>query len=138
VLKQPGFSLVVNAPHREYREHLHGAKAVLLPIEPCDEPAGLTAALEAVACGVPVLANRSMGICALFEVCDYPLPVVGDLSAEAWLRAVRDLESRKLDPTFQEGLRVSRDLLRKKHGMLPGTGDWLETLGWSGEGEESA
>ena len=129
-LKRPGFSLVVNAPHGEYRKHLRGASAVLLPIEPCDEPAGLTAALEAVACGVPVVANRSMGIAALFEACEYPLPLVEDLSGEAWVRALRELRRLRGEAGFEERLARAQGRLREKHGILPGAGDWLETLGW--------
>jgi hypothetical protein len=129
-LKRPGFSLVVNAPHGEYREHLRAASAVLLPIEACDEPAGLTAALEAVACGVPVVANRSMGIAALFEACEYPLPLVEDLSGEAWVRAMGALQRRRGEPGLEARLARAQVLLREKHGILPGAGDWLETLGW--------
>jgi len=125
-----GFELVINAPHVKYLEALREAEAVLLPIEDCDEPAGLTAAMEAVACERPVLANRSTGIVDLFRQCDYPLPLVDGLSVGAWVRGISELRRVAGDVGFQDRLRASMMRLREMRGILPGAGDWFETLGW--------
>jgi hypothetical protein len=127
-VSREGFELVVNAPHEEYLERLRGASALVLPILACDEPAGLTAAMEAVACGVPVLANESMGIAELFAECEYPLPLVGDLSARAWWEAWRELSARRVESGFLEGLERAREKMMEGHRILPGAGDWEEIL----------
>lgn len=129
-----GFELLINAPHTKYLEVLRGAEAVLLPIEPCDEPAGLTAAMEAVACARPVLANRSVGIAELFRQCDYPIPLIDGLSSEAWFRAITDLRRLIAETDLHERLTKSMRLLRETRGILPAAGDWFETLGWKEEG----
>lgn len=128
-----GFELVINAPHVKYLEALRASEAVLLPIEDCDEPAGLTAAMEAVACGRPVLANRSMGIAELFGECEYPLPMVDGLRAGEWIRAITDLRRLAGEVEFLDRLRLSMMRLRERRGILPRAGDWVETLGWKEE-----
>lgn len=128
-----GFELVINAPHGRYRDILCHADAVLLPIEDCDEPAGLTAAMEALACERPVLANRSMGIGELFQQCDYPIPMVDGLTAEAWVGALANLECLSAETGFRDRIRASMLRLRESRGILPGAGDWYETLGWEVE-----
>ncbi len=124
----PGFKLMINAPHEEYRAALRGARAVLLPILPCGEPAGLTAAMEALACAVPVLANHSMGIAELFAGCDYPLPLLQNLEPGAWITACRELDGRLRDPALRASLEHSRRQLIARHSIRPGNGDWLEVL----------
>lgn len=127
-LSRDGFELVANARHEEYLERLRGASALLLPILACDEPAGLTAAMEALACGGPVLANESMGIAELFAECEYPVRLVGDLSAGAWSAAWRELGERRAESSFLLGLERAQEKMLERHRMLPGAGDWQETL----------
>lgn len=122
----PGFALMINASHPAYREALRGARAVVLPILPCDEPAGLTAAMEAIACAVPLLANRSMGISELLAECEYPLPMVETLEPSAWITACETLQSRLQDPQVRADLARSRELLLRQRAIRPGSGDWLE------------
>ena len=134
VQEHQDFKLVINASHAKYLEILRATEAVLLPIEDCDEPAGLTAAMEALACGRPVLANRSMGIAELFRHCEYPIPLVDGLSADSWIRAITDLRRLAGEGGFHDRLLLSMIRLREKRGILPGAGDWFETLGWKEEG----
>ncbi len=124
----PGFKLMTNAPHAVYLAALRGARAVILPILPCGEPAGLTAAMEALACAVPVLANQSMGIAELFAECDYPLPLLPDLKPKTWIAACHELASRLSDPELRARLEHSRQQLVARHSIRPGNGDWLEVL----------
>lgn len=125
-IADPRFELVTNASHREYLEHLHAAPAVLLPILPCDGSAGLTAALEAIAAGIPVLANRSMGLTELFAECQYPVPMLHNLDPEAWAQAYRQIEEQHDSPEFMEALENSRHLLLKHHRILPAGDDWAQ------------
>lgn len=118
----------VNSGHGEYLGLIRGASAILLPILPGDEPAGLTAAMEALATCTPVIANRSMGIAELFSECEYPIPLVGDLEPATWARAVESLADVRHDPVFQQRLRRSRDLLACARGILPDGGDWAQIL----------
>jgi hypothetical protein len=123
-IANPRFELVMNASHREYLEHLHAAPMVLLPIVPCDNPAGLTAAMEAIAAGVPVLANHSMGLTELFSECRYPVPMLHNLDPEAWARACYQIEDQRDSPDFLAALENSRQLLLKRHSILPAGEDW--------------
>lgn len=127
-LTNPLFKLALNTSHPDYLKLLRSSCAVLLPILPCDEPAGLTAAMEALACEVPILANRSMGIAELFESCRYPLPLINSLDPEAWATAFRDLEAQKTSATFREALTASRQRLLDQHAIQPEGHDWLEIL----------
>jgi len=127
-LANPLFKLALNTSHPAYLALLRSSRAVLLPILPCDEPAGLTAAMEALACEVPILANRSMGIAELFEACRYPLPLIDSLDPEAWAVALRSLETQKNSAAFREALGASRRRLLEKHSILPEGRDWLEVL----------
>ena len=120
----PGFKLLINTPHLEYRETLRGASAVVLPILPCDEPAGLTAAMEAIACAVPLLANRSLGLDELLAECEYPLPMVANLEPAAWIAACQALQARLPDPHFRAQLERSRQLLQQQRAIRPSSGDW--------------
>jgi hypothetical protein len=124
----PLFTLALNTPHPGYLRLLRASRAVLLPVLPCDEPAGLTAAMEALACEVPVLANRSMGIAELFESCRYPLPLIGSLEPDAWSAALQDLEAQKSSTAFRQALAASRQRLLDRHAILPDGRDWLEIL----------
>ena len=127
-LKNPLFKLALNTSHPDYLTLLRSSCAVLLPILTCDEPAGLTAAMEALACEVPILANRSMGIAELFESCRYPLPLIDSLDPEAWATAFRDLEAQKASATFRAALAASRYCLLDQHAIQPEGRDWLEIL----------
>lgn len=124
----PLFTLALNTPHPDYLRLLRASRAVLLPVLPCDEPAGLTAAMEALACEVPVLANHSMGIAEIFESCRYPLPLIDSLEPEAWARALRSLEAQKSSTSFRQALTASRQRLLDQHSILPEGRDWLEIL----------
>lgn len=123
-IANPRFELVMNASHREYLEHLHAAPVVLLPIVPCDNPAGLTAAMEAISAGVPVLANHSMGLTELFSECRYPVPMLHNLDPDAWARACHLIEDQRDSPDFLAALEHSRQLLLKRHSILPAGEDW--------------
>lgn len=123
-----GFDLLINRGHPEYREHLQSARAVVLPIEPCDEPAGLTAAMEAIACEVPLITNRSMGVSELLEECEYPIPAVPDLEPATWLAAIAQVDLQRTEPNFRAALTRSRARLVASRGMLPDHQDWLAHL----------
>jgi glycosyltransferase involved in cell wall biosynthesis len=125
-IADPRFELVTNASHHEYRELLLAAPAVLLPIVPCDGSAGLTAAMEAIASGVPVLANRSMGLTELFAECEYPIPMLSNLDPEEWAQAYRQIEAEHDSPDFLAALDNSRRLLLKHHRILPMGDDWAQ------------
>jgi glycosyltransferase involved in cell wall biosynthesis len=84
-----------NLSHPEFLDLLQNATAVLLPIEPCDEPAGLTAALEAFACGIPLLANPSLEIEPLLRNA-VGIETIPTSDPEAWATAIRGI----LDGTF--------------------------------------
>lgn len=124
----PLFKLALNTSHPDYLTLLRSSRAVLLPILPCDEPAGLTAAMEAIVCEVPILANRSMGIAELFQACRYPLPLIDSLDPDAWAVALRDLEAQKASTTFREAIAASRRHLLDQFAILPEGRDWLEML----------
>lgn len=123
-IANPRFELVTNASHREYLDLLRAAPAVLLPIVPCDGSAGLTAAMEAIAAGVPVIANRSMGLTELFTECEYPVPMLDNLDPEAWCRAYQQIEANHGASEFVAALENSRRLLMKYHRILPAGDDW--------------
>lgn len=125
-LANPLFKLALNTSHPDYLRLLRSSRAVLLPILPCDEPAGLTAAMEALACEVPIVANRSMGIAELFESCRYPMPLIDSLDPDAWAASFRDIEAQKASATFREALAASRKRLLDQHSILPRGIDWLE------------
>jgi hypothetical protein len=125
-IADPRFELVTNASHREYLELLHAAPMVLLPIVPCDGSAGLTAAMEAIAAGVPVLANRSMGLTELFSECHYPVPMLENLDPDAWARACYRVEEEHGSPDFLNALENSRQLLLKHRRILPAGEDWAQ------------
>lgn len=125
-IADPRFELVTNATHQEYREHLHAAPAVLLPIMKCDNPAGLTAAMEAIAAGIPLLANRCMGLTELFAECRYPLPMLENLDPAVWARAYHRVEEMHESAEFVEELETSRRLLLQHHSILPDGEDWAK------------
>jgi len=125
-IADPRFDLVTNVSHREYLAHLHAAPAVLLPIVPCDGSAGLTAAMEAIAAGIPILANRSMGLTELFATCQYPVAMLDNLDPTAWAQAYRQLETEHHSSDFLDALEKSRRLLLKHHRILPAGDDWAQ------------
>lgn len=125
-IADPRFELVTNASHQAYRDHLLAAPVVLLPIIPCDNPAGLTAAMEAIAAGIPVLANRSMGLTELFAECRYPLPMLSSLDPDAWAHAYHQIEGQHDSPELVEQLETSRRLLLEHRSILPGGDDWAQ------------
>jgi hypothetical protein len=130
-IADPRFELVTNVTHREYLGLLHAAPAVLLPIVPCDGSAGLTAAMEAIATGVPVIANRSMGLTELFAECEYPVPMLDTLDPVAWEQAYRQIEFGREAPKFLDALENSRRLLLRNHRILPAGDDWAQILATS-------
>lgn len=123
-----GFSLMINRPHPEYLHALQSARAVVLPILPCDEPAGLTAAMEAIACGIPLLTNRSMSLTELLTECAYPIDLLENLEPATWLTAVERLAQQRRDPSFQAALTRSRKRFLDHRSMKPGAADWHEHL----------
>lgn len=123
-IADPRFELVTNASHREYLAHLRAAPVVLLPIVPCDGSAGLTAAMEAIAAGIPILANRSMGLTELFAECRYPVPMVDGLNPDVWARAYHRLEENTESSELLDDLETSRRLLCRHHSIRPDGEDW--------------
>lgn len=137
-IADPRFDLVTNVSHRDYLDHLRAAPAVLLPIIPCDGSAGLTAAMEAIAAGIPVLANRSMGLTELFAECRYPIPMLDNLDPAAWARAYHQIEKQHASPEFVEALETSRKLLIKHHRILPSGDDWMHLFDTACGAEDAA
>lgn len=127
-MANPRFELVTNATHREYLAHLHSAPMVLLPIVPCDGSAGLTAAMEAISAGVPVLANRSMGLSELFSECRYPVRMLESLDPSEWAHACQQLDEERNSPEFLNDLENSRQIFLKHHSVLPAGEDWAQML----------
>ncbi len=123
-----GFSLSTNSSHLEYRDLLQNSSTVLLPILPCDDPAGLTAALEAILCRVPLLANRSMGLSELFQDCAYPVPMLDNLDADKWAQAASWLDQRRHSDEFKSALEASRQRIIQNRAILPDGGDWSRML----------
>lgn len=103
-----------NLSHSEYRDLLQNAAAVLLPIEECDEPAGLTATLEALACGTPVLANPSLEVGSVLTdaVGLSPIPVS---NPEAWVTSIRAILHGSLYPV-ETRLR-GREFVQANHSI---------------------
>ncbi|HEY1051515.1 MAG TPA: hypothetical protein VGE39_17200, partial [Prosthecobacter sp.] len=97
-----------------------------LPIVKCDNPAGLTAAMEAIAAGIPLLANRCMGLTELFAECRYPVPMLENLDPAVWAKAFHRVEEMHESPEFALGLETSRRLLLQHHSILPGGEDWAQ------------
>jgi hypothetical protein len=122
------FHLAANAGHLEYRELLRSSSAVLLPILPCDDPAGLTAALEAISCRVPLLANHSMGLSELLTECSYPVPMLSSLDPDEWDAAIRQLQHLRMEPGFHTALEASRQHLLRTRSLLPDGGEWQRLL----------
>lgn len=122
----PNFKLLTNISHLSYRDVLQSSSIVLLPILPCDDPAGLTAALEAIATGVPIIANRSMGLSELFAACDYPVTMMESRDPAAWAQAIQQVLQKLQSPEFVDALGHSRSLLLKHYDILPGGEDWAE------------
>lgn len=109
------FELRSNLSHLEYRELLRGAALVLLPIEQCDEPAGLTAALEALACERPLLANDSAGIGALLRETGLAKEMrAPNLEVEGWLEAIERFRARPIDP---QPWQTARRVLESAHSL---------------------
>jgi glycosyltransferase involved in cell wall biosynthesis len=123
----PGiFRLERNVSHRRYRELLQNAACVILPIRACDEPAGLTAALEAIACGIPIAANDSYGITPLFEGA-YGEPPPKMESEEDWIREVE----RKMSLGGRaDWNRSAREYVVANHSILSSREDWRKILDW--------
>jgi glycosyltransferase involved in cell wall biosynthesis len=121
----PGiFRLERNVSHRRYRKLLQHAACVILPIRACDEPAGLTAALEAIACGIPIVANNSYGISPLFEGAYGELPPEMS-SDEDWIREV----VRKISLGGQpERNQRAREYVVVNHSILSSWEDWRKIL----------
>ncbi|WP_395743754.1 glycosyltransferase [Prosthecobacter sp.] len=122
----PNFRLITNASHVVYREVLQASSVVLLPILECDDPAGMTAALESMASGIPVIANRSMGLSELFAACEYPVAMMENRDPEAWAGAIREVQQKLKSPDFTAALGRAREFLLKHHHVLPGGEDWSE------------
>ena len=101
-----------NLSHSEFLDLLQNAAAVLLPIEECDEPAGLTAAMEALACETPLLANPSLEIGTLLtsSVGLAPIPTS---APEAWATAIRAILDGSLYPP--EARRRGREFVIANH-----------------------
>lgn len=118
-LQRPdSFELRVNSGHREYLRLLQGAALVILPIVPCDEPAGLTAALEALACEVPLLANESMGIGPLLRETGLgDTALLPDLDLATWEAAVRAALAARGDRTVREAVRQARAVVVASHAI---------------------
>lgn len=120
------FRLVLD--HHQYLELLQHAAAILLPIATDDEPAGLTTALEALACEVPLLANASYEVSELLAAAynRAPLP---DNAADTWLAAIGEtLAGRAVTAA---DLRRGRELAEARYslGAAGEAPDWAEVLG---------
>jgi glycosyltransferase involved in cell wall biosynthesis len=120
------FELQFNLSYRRYLSLLQNAALVILPIRPCDEPAGLTAASEALACGVPLLTNDSLGIAELLQK-GYGKAPIPSLDPEDWLAAITESLSGHSYPA--EILRQAREYLVANHALLPDGPEWQSALG---------
>ena len=112
------FQLRVNLNHRDYRRLVQHAALVLLPIEPCDEPAGLTAALETLACQTPVVANESLGVGPLLREAGLAnRALLPDLRPETWRTAIlaRRDETRMAPELWQQ----ARRWVQAQHSIRP-------------------
>ena len=115
------FRLELNLDHVRYLDLLQTAACVILPIRDCDEPAGLTAALEAIACGVPVVANDSYGITPLLEMA-YGEPPSFFGSDEKWVEEIR--KKIRLKEEQPDRILRARDYVVKHHSILDPWRDW--------------
>ena len=109
------FRIEVNLTHIDYRHLIQSAKAILLPIKECDEPAGLTACLEAIACEVPLLISKSIGVTDIVEaIKDLEPPVASDSPAH-WVDRVRKFEDSGGNNV--EGLKNGRRYVQENHSL---------------------
>ena len=119
------FRVEINLDHQAYRRLVQNAAVIILPIEPCDEPAGLTAALEALACRTPILANASLGVGPLLERVGGPGILLPDLSPETWRAAIaRTLTGQKTgdSPLLDAG----RRFVEECHAIESEKQDWRD------------
>ena len=117
----PNLELHLNVDHVEYLRLLQNAAVVILPINPCDEPAGITAALEAVSCAVPVLANDSFGVTPLLQAA-YGKEPVSSLDAAVWLEAIQATLNGQLFSASV--LAEGREHILKRRALPPEGEDW--------------
>lgn len=120
---QDQFEFRVARDHREYLPLLQNAALCILPINPTDHPAGITAALEAIACKVPVLVSNGYGLTPLMRGALGQEPVA-DLNPETWLSRIRSLlsESAPSDSVLEKG----RQFVIRHHGVPDHGEEWLD------------
>jgi len=100
------FEMRFNLSYDTYLQLLQNAALVILPISPCDEPAGLTASLEAFATGVPLLTNDSLGIATLLREA-YGKTPVPTLETDDWLAAIEEaLQASSYPPDLLQKART--------------------------------
>ncbi|MCB1227575.1 MAG: glycosyltransferase [Verrucomicrobiales bacterium] len=128
VVKTSQLKVCHNLPHSDYRSLLGKARAVLLPIVDCDEPAGFTAALEAIAMEVPLIASNSLGIDGLLKTCDYPIPSVSGNSLLNWKSAIGAFEDLESQSGFAEKIKHCASVVRKRHSIGANFDDWIAFL----------
>ena len=118
------FEYRIMRDHRDYLPLLQNADLLLLPLrEVSDEPAGLTTALEALACGVPLLANGAYGVTEVLAG-GYGLKPIPDNRPESWLAAI-DAALRRESIT-EEVLRRGRRFVEEHHHVSDDIEDWRE------------
>ena len=118
-------SVVVNPDHEEYLKLLQNAKAVLLPINATNEPAGLTAALEAMACKVPLIANGSLGVGELvFNA--YGKKAIEGFELAQWLEECDKLISAPQH--WETKLQSGWEYIQRTHSMGHREKEWMEFL----------
>ncbi len=117
------FEYLVLRDHRAYLRTLQNADLMILPVRSTDEPAGLTTALEAFACEVPLVANSSYGVTELLEQ-GYGLAPVASNDPALWRAAIG--AALRGETITGEALQRGRQLVRAKYHAGDGIEDWRD------------
>ncbi|MGJ8660567.1 MAG: glycosyltransferase [Bacteroidota bacterium] len=104
IYSEEGYSnieIVANPSHLKYLELLRNCKGVILPITvSSDEPAGYTAALEALSCGKRVLSTDSIAFREIIRVLpNAPISLIEHHDFKLWDKAI-SLNETSLDKSY--------------------------------------